>query len=178
MRKKKKEKNIPEEVLDTTSPVNDKEEKDDTEKTDGVSPDVEEELESESEPDTAENIEILRAEIAALEAELESKKLERERLLEEIIEFSERLGNIPKEVWEKVRSGMSLEAAYALYEKMRELEENRKKEINERNAYRSSGTMKNSADSGYFTYSEVKDMTPAEVKKNFKMIKESMKKWN
>ena len=50
--------------------------------------------------------------------------------------------------------------------------------INARNAEQSSGAVTNTSDSGYFSPSEVRKMSSDEVKKNYSMIIESMKKWN
>lgn len=50
--------------------------------------------------------------------------------------------------------------------------------INARNAEQSSGAVTNTTDSGYFSPTEVRKMSSDEVKKNYSMIIESMKKWN
>ena len=50
--------------------------------------------------------------------------------------------------------------------------------INARNAEQSAGAVTNTTDSGYFSPTEVRKMSPDEVKKNYSMIIESMKKWN
>ena len=50
--------------------------------------------------------------------------------------------------------------------------------INDMNAARSSGAIQNDGKGIYFSPSEVRQMSGAEVKKNYGLIIESMKKWN
>ena len=133
--------------------------------------------------DSTEDAERLLAEIASLREELEAKKRESERLFSEIAELALTfpyitLESITEEVWRSYREGTPLAAAYALYEKKRHTSEGYAREINERNAARSSGAIANSSDGGYYTPEEVRKMTPSEVKKNYRFIIESMKKWN
>ena len=128
-------------------------------------------------------IDSLRAEIEALRAELDAKKREGERLFSEIAELALTfpyitLNSITEEIWQSSKEGIPLAAAYALYEKKREAANGYAKEINKRNAQRSSGAVTNSGDSGYYTPAEVRKMSSDEVKKNYKFIIESMKKWN
>ena len=140
-------------------------------------------LENEVELDTSEEIKRLTFEIETLRAELEAKKRESERIFTELAEFASTfpkrsIDSITNEVWESMRSGVPLAAAYALYEKKRDASEGYAREVNRRNADRSSGAISSGADTGYFSPSEVKKMTPSEVKKNYRLIIESMKKWN
>ncbi len=144
---------------------------------------VEPEEPAEELSESAEDAEKLIAEIALLREELEAKKRESERLFSEISELALTfpyitLESIADEVWQSYREGTPLAAAYALYEKKRQKSEGYAREINERNAARSSGAIANSSDGGYYTPSEVRKMSPAEVKKNYRFIIESMKKWN
>ena len=129
------------------------------------------------------DIDALCAEIEALRAELEARKAENERIFAQIREFAtvfpkRAVSSITDEVWDRVRDGVPLAAAYALYEKQREASENYAREVNERNASRSAGAISSSPESGYYSPSEVKSMTPGEVRKNYRLIIESMKKWN
>ena len=82
--------------------------------------------------------------------------------------------DIPTEVWESVREGVPIEAAYALYDKKRILRE----EINRKNAQRSAGAVSKHSDNGFFSPAEVRQMSPAEVRRHYAWIKESMKRWN
>ena len=130
-----------------------------------------------------EEVKRLTSEIETLRAELEAKKKESERIFAELAEFAttfpgRSVDSITSEVWESMRGGIPLAAAYALYEKKREASEDYAKEINKRNAERSSGAITSAANGGYYSPAEVRMMTPAEVKRNYKLIIESMKKWN
>lgn len=139
--------------------------------------------EDESVQDKTETLEDLRAEIERLRSELEDKQRENDRVLGEIGEFTElfpkkSLESVPEEVWDKVRGGVPLAAAYALYEKKAEARAAFAEEVNRKNAERSSGAVGREAGNIYYSPSEVKKMSAAEVKKNYAMIIESMKKWN
>ena len=124
-----------------------------------------------------------KAEIEALKLMLEKKKKECERIFLELAEFAaifpkRAIESIPAEVWESMRRGVPLSAAYALYEKQREADENNIREVNRINAERSAGAISSGADGGYYSPEEVRKMTANEVKKNYNLIIESMKKWN
>ena len=128
------------------------------------------------EPD---ELSLLREENKRLREELEANK----RLAEELSEFSrlfpeQDINKIPKEVWSDVQKGSSLAASFALFEKRREVEQNRAKEINQINAYRSSGYIDNRTVSEYFSPDEVRAMSQSEVRANYSRIIESMKRWN
>ena len=84
---------------------------------------------------------------------------------------------LPDEVWESVRAGAPLAAAYALYEKKKYAEAKRIAAINAKNASRSPGAAGTDTASEYFTPDEVRRMSRAEVHANYSKIKESMKKW-
>lgn len=125
----------------------------------------------------------LKDDIEALRSELEAKKNECERIFRELAEFAVNfprtsMGSITDEVWESVKGGVPLSAAYALYEKKKEADENAIRELNRINAERSSGAISSTADGGYYSPDEVRKMTAYEVKKNYNLIIESMKKWN
>ena len=125
----------------------------------------------------------LKDDIEALRAELEAKKKESERIFSELAEFAVNFPKrtmecIPNEVWERVKNGISLSDAYSHYEKKREADESVINELNRINAERSSGAISSAADGGYYSPDEVKKMTANEVKKNYNLIIESMKKWN
>ena len=125
----------------------------------------------------------LKDEIEALKSALEAKKKEQERIFAGLAEFAMNfskvsMDSIPDEVWESVKNGASLSDAYSLYEKKREADESIVREVNRINAERSSGAISSAADGGYYSPDEVRKMTAYEVKKNYKLIIESMKKWN
>ena len=128
----------------------------------------------------------IRSEIMRLKEELrqlDELKAKSQRMLKEFDEFLElfpekRIENIPDEVWADTRSGTSLAAAYALYEKKKEASQRLAAEINAKNAALSAGKAGSDSAGEYFSYEQVKQMSQAEVRKNYTKIRESMKKWN
>lgn len=130
-----------------------------------------------------ESVESLREEIATLKRLIAEREKERERMMEQLGEFSEvypemTLESIPTEVWNSVRGGVPLAAAYALYEKKTSVHAEFAKEVNSRNAERSSGSVGRESDCLYYSPDEVRLMSPKEVKEKYNIIIESMKKWN
>ena len=148
-------------------------------------PTVEEEIENELESAAAKTVDSLLCEIAALKeqiAKLEALKETEARILAEIGDFvvlfpDVPVEELPDEVWEGVRAGAPLAAAYALYEKKKYAEAKRIAAINAKNASRSPGAAGTDTASEYFTPDEVRRMSRAEVHANYSKIKESMKKW-
>ena len=105
-----------------------------------------------------------------------------ESIAEEYKEFSElfpgvSIGSLPDSVNESVRSGVPLSAAYALYHYKKEVAEAAASAINEKNRKRSFAVKKNDLSDSYFSPSEVKEMSPAEVKANYSKIIDSMSHW-
>lgn len=128
----------------------------------------------------------LKAELDSLRAELKSRD-EREqansRMLAELSEFEEYfpevdIHQIPSEVWEKVRNGASLSASYALNLKKIEIERKKVSDFNEKNRRMSAGSLMQGEGEKYYSPSEVKKMTPAQVKTHYDDIVESMRHWN
>lgn len=122
---------------------------------------------------------LLRAENEQLRAELAQSK----RIGEQFAEFSkifpeQSISDIPDEVWDQVKHGSSLAASFALFERKRINRETRAREINDLNAYRSSGYAGTNTVSEYLTPDEVRAMSQSEVRANYSRIIESMKKWN
>lgn len=148
-------------------------------------PIVEEEIENELESAAAKTVDSLLCEIAALKeqiAKLEALKQTEARILAEIGDFvvlfpDVPVEELPDEVWESVRAGAPLAAAYALYEKKKYADARRIAAINAKNASRSPGAAGTDTASEYFTPDEVRRMSRAEVHANYSKIKESMKKW-
>ena len=136
--------------------------------------------------DSCDEVALLRAELEALRGELSKRdELDRanSRMNAELSEFSEyfpetELASIPDEIWEKVKRGASLSATYALY--LRKNEERQKKigDFNEKNRRMSAGSLLKGESEKYYSPSEVKRMTPAQVKSNYDDIIASMKHWN
>ena len=136
-----------------------------------------------SEEAPADNVADLREEIANLKRLIAEREQERDRMLAQLNEFSEiypekSLDAVPAEVWSSVRGGVPLAAAYALYEKKTSAHMALAREVNSKNAERSSGAVGKKCDCIYYSPAEVRSMSPAEVKKNYNIIIESMKKWN
>ncbi len=128
-------------------------------------------------------LENLRNEVKTLRAELEEKKAVAERISAQLGELAELFPDVaptavPEEVWEEVRNGTSLAAAYALYERRVYMKNKHANEINQKNARLSSGKAGASAAKEYFSPDEVKAMSRSEVRANYSKIIESMKKWN
>ena len=144
------------------------------------------------EPDTTQNsdedapvesIESLREEIVNLKRLIAEREKERDRMMEQLGEFSEvypemTLESIPTEVWNSVRGGVPLAAAYALYEKKTSVHTEFAEKVNSRNAERSSGAVGRECDCLYYSPDEVRQMSSKEVKQKYNIIIESMKKWN
>ena len=140
----------------------------------------------EATPDPEIIISSLNEKISALEAELNAYKEASERqslIAEQINEFNElfpeiAVRSVPDEVWESVKKGNTLAAAYSVYER-RITEAARKiKLINQRNASTAAGAAGKSAPKEYFSADEVRKMSPAEVRANYAGIRRSMEKWN
>lgn len=133
-----------------------------------------------------EKISELNQKIEALTKELEAYKTAKEhqdKIAQQLNEFSELFPNIaikaiPCEVWESVKSGNSLAASYAIYEKRISEAARRIEEVNKRNSSLAAGVAgKNSSDE-FYSADEVRKMSPTEVRANFAKIRKSMEKWN
>ncbi len=126
---------------------------------------------------------VLRKELETLKIELEEKKKTFERMSREIGEFSEvfpekSVNSIPDSVWESVKAGIPLAAAYALYERKNAVRADTASRINERNGAASTGSVGRTSTENFYTPDEVRAMSRSEVRKNYSKIIDSMKKWN
>ena len=124
----------------------------------------------------------LREELTRLREELARKESVSFRLGRECAEFRELypetpLSSVPDEVWNAVRDGVPLPAAFALAERRRERLEQAAKDSNRRNLARSSGELGQEAP-GYFSPEEVRRMSRDEVRENYSNILLSMQKWH
>ena len=145
-------------------------------------PDADEGIEKE-ESDARTRVEELRAEIAALEGELERKRAETDKAAREYADFKELypdvdIDTLPSEVTESVEAGIPLAAAYALYEKRLEKHNSDVAAHNKSTRADSFGSVGKSAESDYFTPTEVRAMTQSEVRANYAKILKSMKSWS
>ncbi|MBO5716362.1 MAG: hypothetical protein J6S23_08245 [Clostridia bacterium] len=128
----------------------------------------------------------LQGEIEALRTELrarEETERAQSRFLSEIAEFEQYfpevdMHSIPDEIWEKVKNGSSLASSYALFLRRRDLEKKKVGDFNEKNRRMSAGSLMRGEGEKYFSPSEVKKMTPAQVRSNYDDIVASMKHWN
>ena len=130
-----------------------------------------------------EEIEHLRSEINSLKNDISRREAEFERMNSECHEFSMlfpdvSLKNVSDSVWEQVKKGMPLSAAYAYEERKRNLEKMRSQSINARNSEKSTGRLVGDDNGGYFSPSEVKAMDRNQIKANYSKIIDSMSHWN
>ena len=142
-----------------------------------------EENENAESDNSNDEIAMLHASIEALRKELDERNAAFERMSREIGEFSElypdkNVNSLPDSVWESVRSGIPLAAAYALYEKKTALRAEAAKNTNEKNSLSSTGAVGKGGSVGAFSPDEVRAMSREEVRKNYSKIIESMKTWN
>ena len=108
--------------------------------------------------------------------------LKHERIAKEYAEFSElfpgvSVSALPDSVSESVRAGVPLAAAYALYHLKKEAALAAASRINEKNSERSFALKKNDSSDSYFSPAEVREMSAAEVRTNYKKIIDSMSHW-
>ena len=125
---------------------------------------------------------------AEVEAELEDSRRSRSRARYDVLK-SERVRSdieafrrvfpsvvpdeIPESVWSAVAEGVPLAAAYALYEKEASAVGELAKQVNETNA---AARADGAAQYDFITAQQLENMTPAEVKSNYRRIIDSMKK--
>ena len=147
-------------------------------------PDVE--IDECSDKEELDELSLLKSEIDSLRQELRARD-EREqansRMLNELTEFSEYfpdvdIHNIPNEVWEQVKNGTSISAAFALNLRKMELEKKKVSDFNDKNRRMSAGSLLGGEGEKYYSPAEVKRMTPAQVKSHYDDIIESMRHWN
>lgn len=107
------------------------------------------------------------------------------KLMEEDIELFRTLfpdvkgEQIPQEVWDRVETGESLSAAYALFAVKQYREEEKVSRINEENGKKAPPPIEGGSTEGdYFSPEAVKNMSRSEIRKNYDKILSSMEKWN
>ncbi len=133
----------------------------------------------------ASELEQLRSELKQLREELTERDallMQNARAEREYAEFcdlfpSVSVGALPDEVWQDVKNGTSLAAAFALAEKKRLVALERANNSNASNRARSAGAVHN-AQSNEFSPAEVRAMSSAEVRANLSKIMRSMQKWH
>ena len=128
----------------------------------------------------------LREEVLQLKNELRARDeldAARSRMDTELSSFAEYFPQvdprqIPENVWNEVKRGTSLSASYALYLRRAELEKQKIDDFNSKNRRMSAGSLLQGEGERYFSPSEVKKMSPAQVKQNYDDIINSMRHWN
>lgn len=123
----------------------------------------------------------LRERVGQLEEQIRQSELLSDRVREECSEFEQYfpdvpLRRVPDGVWEQVRQGVPLAAAYALYEKKQTDKKEAYRRRNEQSAARSAG-MPEAAGKQYFSPAEVRAMSQHQVRENYDRIFESMRHW-
>lgn len=129
---------------------------------------------------------LLKGEIASLREELrirDEKERVDSRILKELSEFREYfpdvdVNQIPDEVWQQVRGGASMSAAFALNLRKLEISKSKVEGFNNQNRRLSAGSLLDGEGEKYYSPLEVKKMTPAQVKAHYDEIIESMRHWN
>lgn len=139
-------------------------------------------VEDVAEDPKSDRILMLERELADLRAEMERRDTELLHLESEREEFhalypDRSLSTLPDSVWEQVRAGVPLAAAFALEERRRARESEIAAASNLRNRERSAGSLEGT-DVGFFSPSEVRAMSQSEIRANYKQILNSMKKWH
>ena len=144
------------------------------------------EEQSESDPieaDNANELEQLRTEVKALKAQLEGERAMYGRMSRECAEFSElypdvSLSSLPDDIWDSVKKGVPIAAAYALSERKSFLARTKAETVNSANSRLSSGSVDSSSGEEYFSPAEVRAMSSSEVRANYSTIIRSMSKWH
>lgn len=125
----------------------------------------------------ADELSALRAALAEKEKALADLTAQQERYATELAEFRREFPEVPfgkvdDGVWDMVREGVPLAAAYALAER-RAAKQAEKSCVGERAWHSLSG----GTDEGLFSPSEVRAMSEREVRLHYDRILESMKRW-
>jgi hypothetical protein len=134
----------------------------------------------------SDTVESLKQTIKELQSEIEAYKIAAQRqeaVAKQINEFSElfpdiSVKSIPDEVWENVKQGNSLAAAYSVYERRITEAARRIEQINAQNAKKSAGAVGKDLNQEFFSADDVRKMSPNEVRANYAKIRRSMEKWN
>lgn len=145
-------------------------------------PDEEQDSTSAAQDDEApDEVKALRTRIGELEAQLAERERLSERIGREYDEFASyfpevSLHRVPDEVWGQVKAGVPLSAAYALYEKKQQRQRETVERIGARGTAMTAGNV-DAAGEQYFSPSQVRAMSPTEVRANYDRIFDSMRHW-
>lgn len=135
-----------------------------------------------SQADLPDEAEALRRELSDLRAYIEDQKAKEEKALFELEEFRRlfpdvSIDSIEEAIWERVRDGLPLSAAYAVCQREKELQKTLAEQINIRNSAASAGSAGAPLRLDYFSPDEVKAMSGEEVRQNYANIRRSMDYW-
>lgn len=127
-------------------------------------------------------LEQLRGELNRLKAKLAAREEMLTRIGFECEEFrtlypDKALTDLSDSVWEEVRRGVPIAAAFALSERRRQLTEQKASESNLSNGRRSAGAV-GGVENDYFSPAEVRAMSQTQVRENYQQIMRSMQKWH
>lgn len=125
----------------------------------------------------------LRAELEQLRGQIAARIETYERMAREYDEFREifpgrDMSSLSEEVWEGVRQGLPLAAAYAYEEAKQKKRREIAAEVNRKNSNLSSGAIDGRGGGVFFSPGEVRAMSAAEVRSNYDKIIGSMKLWS
>ena len=129
-----------------------------------------------------ERLDCLRGELSRLKETLRLREERFSRLGGECEEFCALYPDVPffalpDQVWQDVRQGIPIAAAYALAERKRMCAAQKAEQSNRENRSRSVGEVK-SGQGEEFSPAEVRAMTPQQVRDNYSTILRSMQKWH
>lgn len=132
--------------------------------------------------DRPSELEGLRSELKQLREEIAKRDRMLERMGLECEEFQTlypnvSLSTLPDEVWEDIRKGVPIAAAYALAERKRHCLNEAAKRSNQQNAARTSGPL-SSLPAEYYSPAEVRAMSQSEVRANYQKIMKSIQQWH
>lgn len=133
-------------------------------------------------PAEQDRLQALERELAELKHMLSRRNEEELRMERECDEFARlypqtSMDSLPDSVWSDVRRGIPIAAAYALAERRKLCDRRLAERINAQNQMRSAGSL-DGTQSNYFSPAEVREMSPAEVRRNYQKIMQSMPKWH
>lgn len=136
-----------------------------------------------AEPSREDELSTLRAELKSLRGQIEEERALLSRMSLECEEFSllypgVPLSSLPDSIWESVKKGTPIAAAYALSERRAALARTRADEVNKANSLLSSGSVDSPPTEEFFSPAEVRAMSREQVKANYSKIINSMSKWH
>ncbi len=137
---------------------------------------------SDPDADKTADLEQLRGELKRLQNELSAQKDFYQRVEKDYEEFrtlypNTPISELPDRVWDDVRCGIPIAAAYALAEQRNRRLSEHADSVNHRNSCLSSGALIGT-EPEFFSPSEVRAMSREEVRKNYTKILSSMQQWN